>query len=67
MAICAHCNGKGTIRCPDCAGVGTRAEAQLDLLTGRSQSPLPCPKCKGTGTVACPACEASGEVEDDDD
>ena len=67
MPICARCNGQGLIACPKCGGAGTLKDGQLELLTGRSSSPIPCPTCKGTGTIACPDCEASGEVDDNDD
>jgi len=67
MPICARCNGKGLITCPDCAAPRGADEGQLELITVTSRSPHPCPACNGTGLVACPECEGSGLVDDEDD
>jgi len=67
MAICARCNGRGTIACPKCEGHGRLEEDQLVLIATRSAPPWNCPECKGTGFLACPDCEGSGEIDDEDD
>jgi DnaJ-class molecular chaperone len=68
MPICARCNGKGTLECPECEGRGVvEEEAQLELITETARSSDKCPVCTGKGIVACPDCEGSGEVDDGDD
>ena len=67
MALCARCNGKGLIPCPQCGGRGVRDNAQLDLPGSAVRDDERCPACAGTGSVVCPACDGSGEVDDEDD
>lgn len=50
---CPRCKGKGTIKCRQCGGKGSKG----------FPFGVPCKICKETGELSCPNCKGSGGVE----
>ncbi len=60
MAECKRCDGTGSIKCPNCKGLG----GIYNVLGFWDRE---CSKCEGTGEVRCPNCGGTGEVDGRDD
>lgn len=54
---CAHCDGEGEVRCPDCRGTGRR-ECWCEVSTCRTCHE--CRGCRGEERVSCPCCRGLG-------
>lgn len=75
--ICHHCDGDGTVLCPDCEDDPDRCDkcsAATDHMVrhedckGRGcskcdQGLIACPECDGTGNEFCERCRADGYVD----
>ena len=52
MANCGACDGKGSVKCPQCSGTGRKPK----VFGGSYQ----CDNCDGSGVVKCGACHGRG-------
>ena len=67
---CPACQGRGTIPCHECSGVGQNSDAEHAQASSQPQrtavvrlctcSGCACADCAGTGAVSCPACHGHG-------
>ncbi|OPY20534.1 MAG: Double zinc ribbon [Methanobacterium sp. PtaU1.Bin097] len=61
--VCTVCNGKGSYRCPTCAGYLGMISCDNCGGTGVvGNPPHTCPTCGGDKYVTCPTCHGSGEL-----
>jgi DnaJ-class molecular chaperone len=57
MSTCENCNGYGSIKCPQCEGVGRTYKPRL-----LSFWTIFCLPCNGSGKTRCPHCYGSGYI-----
>jgi hypothetical protein len=57
-AVCARCQDKGEIECPQCE----RGKVKTSCPRCHGEGYERCVKCNGTGGTPCPACKGTGNV-----
>lgn len=57
---CEYCEGRKTVRCPDCADAQDRLTASPD---GKDVAAPACGTCGGRREVECPGCLGTGFVD----
>jgi DnaJ-class molecular chaperone len=57
MATCRECNGKGSVKCPDCHGAGKRDVGGMLKADWKE-----CKHCGGSGRKKCGVCNGKGSI-----
>lgn len=67
--VCGHCQGKATVECGLCKGLGRIERQHQEQWVKHRQCPtcggkgkVNCPYCHGTKNRVCPLCHGKGEV-----